>query len=212
MPDKVPIAPQTSTFDFTNTRDGGALPPLPGVDFPAGYTRHEQVGRGGMGVVFRAHDRELDRDVAVKLLRDDIATDSPLAVHFLEEARITAQLQHPNIPPVHAVGRLPNGRPFLVMKLIKKPGGTFADLLDNSTGTAEERDRFVTIFEGVVQAVAYAHEHNVVHRDLTPRNVMVGKFGEVQVMDWGLAKVLTAEAPGAVVPSAAAPDSYTVIH
>src|SRR5262249_22198278 len=102
---------------------------------------------------------------------------------FLNEARITGQLQHPGIPPVHEVGELPDGRPFLVMKLIK--GRTLADILADGT---ESRGALVAAFEQVCQAVAYAHNHGVVPRDLKPANVMAGAFGEVQVMDWGLAK------------------------
>src|SRR5262249_48333122 len=100
--------------------------------------------------------------------------------------QVTAQLQHPGVPPVHQVGALPDGRPFLVMKLIK--GRTLADLLADKQS---ERGRLLAAFEQVCQAVAYAHAHKVIHRDLKPSNVMVGSFGEVQVMDWGLAKVLS---------------------
>jgi tetratricopeptide (TPR) repeat protein len=106
----------------------------------------------------------------------------------VEEARITAQLQHPGIPPVHEVGALPDGRPFLAMKLIR--GHTLADLLRARPDPSHDRGRFVSVFEGVCQAVGFAHAHGVIHRDLKPHNVMVGRFGEVQVMDWGLAKVL----------------------
>src|SRR5262249_60324621 len=105
-----------------------------------------------------------------------------------DEARITGQLQHPNIPAVHDFGALPNGRPFLAMKLIK--GETLEELLKRRGDAAEDRGRFVAAFEQVCQAVAYAHAHDVIHRDLKPANVMVGAFGEVQVMDWGLANAL----------------------
>lgn len=152
--------------------------------FPADYEPREEVGHGGMGVVFRARDTALDRDVAIKLLLPQFATASPVAARFLGEARIAAQLQHPGIPPVHAVGTLPDGRPFIAMKLIK--GKTLKALLDEGL----DRGRFLTVFEHVAQAVAYAHQRRVIHRDLKPGNIMVGAFGEVQVMDWGLAKVL----------------------
>ena len=111
-----------------------------------------------------------------------------VARRFADEARITAQLQHPAIPPVHDLGTLPDGRPFLAMKLIR--GHTLEELLRRRPDPAAERGRFVAAFEQVCQAVAYAHAHGVIHRDLKPANVMVGSFGEVQVMDWGLAKVL----------------------
>src|SRR5262249_26806859 len=118
-----------------------------------------------------------------KLLRDRYPVSSLAARRFLDEARITAQLQHPGIPPVHEIGELPDGRPFLAMKLIK--GRTLDELLDDATA---DRGSRVAAFEPVCQGVAYAHSRGVIHRDLKPHNVMVGAFGEVQVMDWGLAK------------------------
>jgi serine/threonine-protein kinase len=140
----------------------------------------------------------LGREVAVKVLQEQYAPDSGTARRFADEARITGQLQHPNVPAMHDLGVLPDGRPFLAMKLIK--GETLEDLLKRRADPAECRGRFVAAFEQVCQAVAYAHAHNVVHRDLKPANVMVGPFGEVQVMDWGLAKVLGARPRGAGRP------------
>src|SRR5262249_11805344 len=102
---------------------------------------------------------------------------------FLAEARITGQLQHPGVPAVHQVGTLADGRPFLVMKLIK--GDTLDALIK-----AGAKLNTLSLFEALCQAVGYAHAHDVIHRDLKPANVMLGPFGEVQVMDWGLAKVL----------------------
>jgi hypothetical protein len=142
-----------------------------------------------MGVIFRATDTTFAREVAVKVLREPFTPASGAARRFVDEARITGQLQHPAIPPAHDVGTLPDGRPFLVMKLIK--GETLDDLLRHRPDPAAERGRLVAVFEQVCQAIAYAHSHQVIHRDLKPSNVMVGAFGEVQVMDWGLAKVLS---------------------
>ena len=156
----------------------GALPVVPG------YLLTEEIGRGGMGVVYRAEDSSLSRDVAVKILQFHFPASGFSARRFVEEGRITGQLQHPAIPPIHQIGALPDGRPFLVMKLIK--GRTLATIL----GEAGDRGHFVAVFEQVCQAVGYAHARKVIHRDLKPANVMVGAFGEVQVMDWGLAKVL----------------------
>jgi tetratricopeptide (TPR) repeat protein len=150
---------------------------------PPGYELLGEVGSGGMGIVFRARDLRLNRDVAVKVLQDKYAPSSLAARRFVDESQITGQLQHPGIPPVHEVGALPDGRPFLVMKLIK--GRTLDEML--ADGSAN-RGSLVGVFEQVCQAVAYAHNHGVIHRDLKPHNVMVGQFGEVQVMDWGLAK------------------------
>src|SRR5581483_10066840 len=123
------------------------------------------------------------------LLREDYPADSAVRARFVAEAQITGQLQHPGIPAVHELGTLPDGRPFLAMKLVK--GRTLHELLKERTDPAQERGRFVAVFEQVCQAVGYAHAHRVIHRDLKPGNIMVGAFGEVQVMDWGLAKVLT---------------------
>jgi len=160
---------------------------------PPGYELLDEIGRGGMGVVYRARDAALDRDVAVKLLSERYPPDSLPAQRFLSEARITGQLQHPGIPAVHQVGTLADGRPFLAMKLIK--GSTLEAILKHRTDPAAERGRLLAIFEAVCQAVGYAHAHHVIHRDLKPANVMVGAFGEVQVMDWGLAKVLGEGSP-----------------
>jgi Flp pilus assembly protein TadD len=156
---------------------------------------HDEIAHGGMGVIWRATDTTLGREVAVKVLQDKFAPDSGTAHRFEAEARITAQLQHPAIPPVHDYGTLPDGRLFLAMKLIK--GRTLEELLRQRSDPAADHGRFVAVFEQVCQAVAYAHAHQVIHRDLKPGNVMVGSFGEVQVMDWGLAKVLT----GAAAPA-----------
>ncbi|MBA4063731.1 MAG: hypothetical protein C0501_08460 [Isosphaera sp.] len=161
----------------------GVGPPVAAAG-PPGYELLDEVGRGGMGVVYRARDAALGRDVAVKVLRDRYGPGSAAAVRFVEEARITGQLQHPGIPAVYQVGAMAGGRPFLAMKLIR--GRTLDHLL-----RAGEAVDVPAVFEGVCQAVGYAHSVGVVHRDLKPANVMVGAFGEVQVMDWGLAKVLT---------------------
>jgi WD40 repeat protein/serine/threonine protein kinase len=153
------------------------------------YVLGEEIARGGMGAVLRAFDTVLQREVAVKVLHEKYSPSSAAARRFDDEARITGQLQHPNIPAVHDLGALPDGRPFLAMKLIK--GVTLEELLKTRTSPEHDRGRFVAVFEQICQAVAYAHAHDVIHRDLKPQNVMVGAFGEVQVMDWGLAKVLS---------------------
>lgn len=152
-----------------------------------GYEVFEEIGRGGMGVVYRARDEAMNREVAVKILQDKFAPDSSTAARFIEEAHITGQLQHPGIPAVYRVGALEDSRPFLAMKLIK--GRTLDVIIKSGKPIA-----YLPIVEAMSQAVGYAHAHGVIHRDLKPANVMVGNFGEVQVMDWGLAKVL-AKAP-----------------
>jgi serine/threonine protein kinase len=200
-------------WKVTEAAAGAGVTAPPAADLPQvpGYELLGEVGRGGMGVVHRARDLSLDRDVAVKVLQDRFPADSPVARRFTDEARITAQLQHPGVPAVYRVGAVPDGRPFLAMKLIK--GRTLADLLRGRPDPAADRGRFVAIFEHVCQAVAYAHSLRVIHRDLKPSNVMVGKFGEVQVMDWGLAKVLPEGGPAGGRPGREPPaDGGTVIR
>jgi WD40 repeat protein/tetratricopeptide (TPR) repeat protein len=154
------------------------------------YGLEDEIGVGGMGKVFRAHDPDFCRSLAVKVLKEEYKDRPDLVARFLEEAQITGQLQHPGVPPVHEIGRLADGRPFLAMKLIE--GRTLKVLLAERRDPAHDLPRYLTIFEQVCQTLGYAHARNVIHRDLKPENVMVGAFGEVQVMDWGLAKVLTA--------------------
>lgn len=194
--------PHVGTAAFADTALSTANAPLLTGNSER-YRLGAEIARGGMGVVHRATDVILSREVAAKILQDRFALGSDGAQRFTDEARISAQLQHPGIPPVHDLGTLPDGRPFLAMKLIK--GETLDDLLMARTSPAEDRGRFVAAFEQVCQAVAYAHAHDVIHRDLKPANVMVGAFGEVQVMDWGLAKVLTDAGPDADDPDATSP-------
>ncbi len=141
-----------------------------------------------MGAIFQGRDLYLGRDLAVKVMREEHREHPEMVRRFVEEAQIGGQLQHPGIVPVHELGRLPDGRMFIAMKLVR--GRTLAALLAARRGPDDERTRFLAVFEQVGQTVAYAHSKGVIHRDLKPSNVMVGSFGEVQVMDWGLAKVL----------------------
>lgn len=157
------------------------------------YRLGAELARGGMGVVYRAIDTAFWREVAVKVVGPALA-GSEAERRFVAEARITGRLQHPSVPPVHDLSALADGRPFIAMKLIQ--GRTLADdfrasRAPNGELSAEDRDRLIRAFEQVCLAVAFAHSRGVIHRDLKPQNIMVGAFGEVQVMDWGLAKVLT---------------------
>ena len=145
------------------------------------YAIEEEIGRGGMGVVHRAHDRALGRDVALKVLA---GAGAGLAARLEREARVLAALEHPGMVPVHDVGTLDDGTPFYVMKLVR------GRRLDEWASAAPPLAERLRVFERVCEAVAFAHAHGVVHRDLKPANVMIGAFGEVQVMDWGVAKVL----------------------
>jgi serine/threonine-protein kinase len=155
------------------------------------YDLLEQLGAGGMGEVYRARDPGLGRDLAVKVMRPSLRDDPEAESRFLREARVTGALQHPDIVPVHNLGRLPDGRLYFTMKLVR--GQTLEDILTDGSTQESRQQRLperLAIFEKVCQAVAYAHSKGVIHRDLKPGNIMVGAFGEVQVMDWGLAKRL----------------------
>lgn len=160
---------------------------------PAQGSRHYQVlgkiAEGGMGVVFKGHDTDLGRDVAMKVLLERHADKPAVMQRFVEEAQIGGQLQHPGIVPVYDLGLMADDRPFFTMKLVK--GRTLAALMSERRDDPGERRRFLKIFEQVCETMAYAHSRRVVHRDLKPSNIMVGAFGEVQVVDWGLGKVLS---------------------
>jgi serine/threonine protein kinase len=147
-------------------------------DLGARYEVRGRLGRGGMGAVFEAYDRTLDRDVAVKVM--DRAGS---------EAKVLAHLEHPGIVPVHDAGTLADGRVFYVMKRVR--GERLNDALSPATSTAQRLDLFLRVCD----AVAFAHAQGVIHRDLKPENVMLGAFGEVLVMDWGIATWGGAEAP-----------------
>jgi hypothetical protein len=139
------------------------------------------LGKGGMGEVFRAVQRSLGREIALK----QVTSDDPSAVdYFLSEARVTARLSHANIIPVHALGRAPGGRPILAMKLVD--GATWDELLHRD-GAPRDLAEHLRIFISVCNAVAFAHEEGFLHRDLKPANVMVASYGQVFVLDWGLA-------------------------
>jgi serine/threonine-protein kinase len=147
-----------------------------------------EIARGGIGVVLKGRDASLGRDVAVKVLREEHAGDADVVFRFIEEAQIGGQLQHPGIVPVYDLGTNAENRPFFAMKLVK--GRTLSATLADRKASAAERRRLLSVFEAVCRTVAFAHAHGVIHRDLKPSNVMIGAFGEVQVVDWGLAKVL----------------------
>jgi serine/threonine protein kinase len=151
------------------------------------YQLAEPVGRGGMGRVYRARDTGLDRYVALKILHTAEAGE---ADRLIAEAKILARLEHPGIVPVHDAGTLPDGRVFCAMKLVR---GTRLDALARDTADLPERLR---IFQRICETVAFAHAHGVLHRDLKPQNIMVGSFGEVLVLDWGIASQITRTAIG----------------
>ncbi len=153
------------------------------------YVLVEHVGRGGMGTVWRARDVQLDRDVALKVLTEpEPMLAREMADRLVREAKVIARLEHPGIVPVHDAGVLQDGRAYYAMKLVV---GRRLDEILGDNPTEPERLR---IFARMCEAVAFAHACGIVHSDLKPANVMVGPFGEVLVLDWGLARVGDAQA------------------
>jgi eukaryotic-like serine/threonine-protein kinase len=186
------------------------------------YEVGEPIGHGAMGEVLRATDRSLKRDVAIKTLRGSLQEDAESVARFVREARAVGRLQHPNIPPVHELGTTQQGLPYFSMRLVQ--GETLSEVIrrlregDLATHAHWTFARRVQVVQNVCDAVHYAHSLGILHRDLKPDNIMVGPFGEVQVMDWGLARPFrhceqTAELAGATragifvgTPAYAAPE------
>jgi serine/threonine protein kinase len=163
------------------------------------YRIGEPVGQGGMGIVYRARDLALERDVALKVLRPELS--GPEAAARLErEARILARLEHPGIVPVHDAGTLADGRIFYVMKLVL--GERLQELAERAP-----LSEVLRVFLRVCETVGFAHARGVVHRDLKPSNIMVGGFGEVLVLDWGIARVLGVPAEATAADSAGAAEA-----
>jgi len=181
-------------------RPGAPLPHLPSQAVPSGPRRYEQInilGRGGMGDVWRVRDRELGRSLAMKIIKPGLLGDSGSVARFVAEAQATAQLQHPAIVPVHELGRLPDGRLYFTMREVRgrRLGEVIAEVHAtrrcgaSTTASGWTLRRLVGAFRMVCDAVAYAHSRGVLHRDLKPDNIMVGAFGQVMILDWGLAKI-----------------------
>lgn len=197
-------------------------PPVVPIDLPgahagegAKYDVGAEVARGGMGMVLRAHDRAIRRGVAMKVMLNPDSTDA--ADRFVAEAQVTGQLEHPAIVPIYDLGVGADGRPFYTMKFVD--GVTLRTVLEGLRMRDPDyiRDyplaRLLTIFQKVCDALAFAHARGVIHRDLKPDNIMIGAYGEVLVMDWGLAKIIgetTAATPGEVCreddPAATGPE------
>jgi serine/threonine protein kinase/formylglycine-generating enzyme required for sulfatase activity len=176
------------------------------------YLERREIGRGGMGIVYRVHDATLERELAMKVIGSAPAFPTPgdAVLRFLREARVLARLDHPGIVPIHDLGVDGDGRPFFTMKLVGGPSSsgqdpgepkTLEDLL-TSRAKGSNPTRALSILLRVCDALAYAHARGVRHRDVKPSNVMLGGFGEVYLMDWGLAHLPGAPAP----PEVAVPE------
>lgn len=163
----------------------------------SGYEIGQLIGRGGMGAVLEAEDASLQRKVAMKVLPQSDSSGDVL--RFINEARITGRLEHPHIVPVHTLGADEHGLPFYTMKLVR--GSTLKEVLNALAHGEEEAVRtyplsnLLTIYQKVCDGIRFAHSQKIIHRDLKPDNIMIGSYGEVLVMDWGLAKDISAGAP-----------------
>lgn len=187
-------APMIGNPRFARSEDVDYIEP------PGRYTHISEHATGGMGRVLLVHDRQMDREVALKELLPEsehqgATEDSPIrrttamTSRFLQEGLLTAKLEHPSIVPVYEVGRRENGTLYYTMKLVR--GKTFSARIKECK-TLEDRLALLPNFIQLCQAIAYAHSRGVIHRDIKPANVMIGDFGETVVLDWGIAKVRTA--------------------
>jgi serine/threonine protein kinase len=160
-------------------REVSEIPHLSGVRYRIG----EQLGRGGMGIVYLVHDSELDREVAMKVLT--IADeDGSAAERMRREARVLARIEHPGLVPIHDVGTLEDGRVYYTMKLVR------GARLDHHCRQSRAVPDLLRLFQRICEPIAFAHSQGIIHRDLKPANIMVGQFGEVLVLDWGVAHIL----------------------
>lgn len=185
--------------------------PLP-EPAPGGYDRFgvaEPFKEGGGGILTRAMDPYLGREVIFKTLRPEFKNNPDVKLRFLREARVTALIQHPATVPIYEMGRDPDGNPWFTMKEIR--GDSLQKILagitahDRNFDAFRPREALLDILIQVGQALAYAHNCRVVHRDIKPANIMVGAFGEVMVMDWGVAKIMDEE-PDELAEASATPE------
>ena len=168
--------------------DSEAVPALPSNADPNRFERRSLLGEGGMGIVHLAFDRLMLRAVALKTLREDLRESEDRARDFIQEARVTAQLDHPNIVPVHELMTSGDGlTPSLIMKYVD--GETYSKLIErlHASPTDAELRETLQVFLKICDAISFAHERGIIHCDLKPENIMVGEHGQVYVMDWGVA-------------------------
>jgi serine/threonine protein kinase len=178
---------------LTSHGPAGGTGPEEGTPKGEKYTVTASIGAGGMGEVLLVQDRDLRREVAMKVMKRDLALQDAHRLKFVAEAQATSQLEHPGIPPVHDLGLTAEGAPYFTMKLVR--GTTLREVLQNLLLNRKEfrqeytLHRLMSILERMCEALHFAHEKGVLHRDLKPENIMLGDFGEVHVMDWGIARV-----------------------
>jgi serine/threonine-protein kinase len=199
-------APQPALKQSLNMTVSIVRAPLEDQGFGARYVPLGVLGEGGMGLVASCKDGRIGREVAMKLLRKEALTKSDARMRFEREARVQGQLEHPAIVPVYDLGMRPDGTPFFTMKRLH--GETLAAIMDalqkgnQAAAAAYTRRKLLTAFSSVCLAVAFANTRGVLHRDLKPGNIMLGDFGEVYLLDWGLAKLTAGEDPDArIVPA-----------
>jgi len=160
------------------------------------YKVERPLSAGGMGLVCVAQDLDIGRQVAMKTLLPEFAGESTLVKRFVQEAQIVGRLDHPNVVPVHDFGLNASGQPYFTMKLVRGStlGGVIRDLKEGNAAAHAHYSftRRLQLMLAICEAIAYAHAQRIIHRDLKPDNIMLGPYGEVFVMDWGLAKSLDA--------------------
>ncbi|MGD8500557.1 MAG: protein kinase [Phycisphaerales bacterium] len=170
----------TRSFDSSVVGPGGQI---------GAFRIERELGRGGAGVVYLAHDTKLDRAVAVKSLPDEVMSNPKARTRFAREARVLASLNHPNIATIHEVVEEAEGVGYLILEYV--PGQTLAERI---AGARLKLDEALSIAQQIAEAVAAAHEHDVIHRDLKPGNIKITAEGKVKVLDFGLAKAVGGEA------------------
>ena len=195
--------PDTLPFEGRPSTDGGERPSSR-FELPDIYRHVRYLDRGGMGELHVVRDEELNRRVAMKIIRKDRVENRTSLVRFVEEAQITAQLDHPPVPPIYDFGRLPDGRLYFTMKVlgeatlsevVERVHGRFdGDIAQKQWGEWSLR-KLIDALHRVCEAVEYAHRCGVVHRDIKPNNILVGLFGEVHLIDWGIARILDRPEP-----------------
>ena len=201
MPESAVTIPDHAIATTVAPTDVGELPPdvLADAAFPLRYVKGETLGEGGMGIVRACVDRRIGREIAIKIVRPGDGSRGDLKARFLREACVQGQLEHPAIVPVYDLGRDPDGTLYFTMKRVR--GSSFEEIIDALRAGAPEatrqftRHKLLSAFASVCHAVDFAHARGVIHRDLKPGNVMLGDFGEVYLLDWGLAKVVDAPEP-----------------